>query len=163
MIYTTCLMVYASFSYSRDRAFRIVLAVSLVGLSLFITLYYHYLQDPAFHQIVYAVLTIIVVVRTIFIMERTLRPSLRPSVKKLSQERRSEASDLPGKEVQARFDIRDKAILMKMWSLVAFGVSMFLGGLGIWSLDQVYCSSLRDWRRQIGLPWGVLLEGHGWW
>ncbi len=163
MIYTTCLMAYASFSYSRSRAFRIVLAVSLVGLSLFITLYYHYLQDPAFHQNVYALLTTIIVFRTMFTMERTLRPSLRRSEERHRQERKQESRDLYSKEAQARLNVRDKAILKDMWILVAFGLTMFLGGFGIWSLDNVYCSRLRRIRRQVGLPWGVLLEGHGWW
>ncbi|KAF7507118.1 hypothetical protein GJ744_010931 [Endocarpon pusillum] len=163
MIYTTCLMAYASFSYSRSTAFRIVLAVSLVGLSLFITLYYHYLQDPAFHQNVYALLTTIIVFRTVFTMERTLRPSLRHSEEKHPQERKERSRGLHEKQVQARLNVRDKAILKDMWILVAFGLTMFLGGFGIWSLDNVYCSKLRSMRRKIGLPWGVLLEGHGWW
>lgn len=163
MIYTTCLMAYASFSYSRSREFRIALAVSLVGLSLFITLYYHYLQDPAFHQNVYALLTTIIVFRTMFTMERTLRPSLRRSEERHRHERKQESRDLYDQGVQARLNVRDKAILKDMWILVAFGLTTFLGGFGIWALDNVYCSKLRGIRRQIGLPWGVLLEGHGWW
>lgn len=163
MIYTTCLMAYASFSYSRGTAFRIVLAISLIGLSLFITLYYHYLQDPAFHQIAYALLTTVLVFRTMFTMEYTLRPSLRRSEEKHRHERQDGPRRLLAKEDQARLDARDKAILKNMWILVAFGLFAFLGGFGIWALDNVYCSRLRTWRRQIGLPWGVLLEGHGWW
>jgi dihydroceramidase len=157
MIYTTCLMVYACFSYSRGTVYRIALAISLVALSLFITLYYHYLQDPAFHQNTYALLTTIVVLRTMFTMEHTLRPSLRRhKLQKVS-------TNLAEKRNQAQSDIRDKAILKNMWVLVGFGLIMFLGGFGIWSLDNMYCSTLRVWRREIGLPWGVLLEGHGWW
>lgn len=163
MIYTTCLMAYASFSYSRERGFRILLASSLVGLSVFITLYYHYLQDPAFHQTVYALLTIIVVLRTMYTMESTLRPSLRRSEEKHRDERKDQSRDLPAKEAQARLNARDKQILKDMWILVLFGLTMFLGGFGIWALDNVYCLKLRSWRRKIGLPWGALLEGHGWW
>jgi dihydroceramidase len=163
MIYTTCLMAYASFSYSRDRTFRIILAVSLIGLSLFITLYYHYLQDPAFHQNAYVVLTVVVVFRTMFTMEYTLRPSLRRSEEKHRQERERESRDLLGRQEQARLNVRDKAILKDMWILVAFGLTAFLGGFAIWTLDNEYCPRLRRWRRNVGLPWGVLLEGHGWW
>jgi dihydroceramidase len=60
-------------------------------------------------------------------------------------------------------DIRDKEILRTMWTMIAFGLSIFLGGFAIWQLDNIYCSTLIKWRRQIGLPWGILLEGHGWW
>lgn len=37
MIYTTCLMMYASFAYSRSRAFSVVLGVSLLALAGSIT------------------------------------------------------------------------------------------------------------------------------
>ncbi|KAM5480509.1 alkaline ceramidase ydc1 [Microsporum audouinii] len=47
--------------------------------------------------------------------------------------------------------------------MVAYGLSTFLGGFAIWNLDNEYCSNLRTWRRELGLPWGILLEGHGWW
>jgi len=47
--------------------------------------------------------------------------------------------------------------------MIACGLGVFLGGFGIWTLDNVYCSTIRRWRHEIGLPWGILLEGHGWW
>lgn len=37
MIYTTCLMVYASFAYSRSRHFATILGLGLLALSAFIT------------------------------------------------------------------------------------------------------------------------------
>jgi dihydroceramidase len=50
-----------------------------------------------------------------------------------------------------------------MWTMIAVGLSIFLGGFGMWNLDIIYCGKLRQWRHQVGLPWGILLEGHGWW
>lgn len=41
MIYTTCLMCYVTFSFGKTSTYRSILASSLIGLSLFITLYYH--------------------------------------------------------------------------------------------------------------------------
>lgn len=35
-------------------------------------------------------------------------------------------------------------------------------GYGLWLIDMFCCPTLRSWRRQIGLPWGFLLELHGW-
>lgn len=71
MIYTTCIMCHACFSYGMSREFSWLLACGLVVLSAFITvsrschgtsrlwsdelplqIYYHYLQDPTFHEIV---------------------------------------------------------------------------------------------------------------
>jgi dihydroceramidase len=64
---------------------------------------------------------------------------------------------------EKRQDDRDKEILRQMWTLIVVGLGVFLGGFGIWNLDNEYCGKIRGWRHQVGLPWGVLLEGHGWW
>lgn len=160
MIYSTCLMSYAAFSFSRPRQFRIGLALGLVSLAVFITLYYHYLQDPVFHQNAYALLTIMVLVRSMYIMEVSLRPSLS---KRPARYRLLGQSSMPTDERSRSDDLRDQRILNTMWWMIACGISIFLGGFGVWSLDNRYCATLIRWRREIGLPWGVLLEGHGWW
>lgn len=135
------------------------LAFCLVGLAIFITLYYHYLQDPAFHQNAYALLTAAVLLRSMYMMEMYLRPSLRQQSEPSQQKVVTRKADA----IQKGHDRRDERILTLMWILVGVGLSVFLGGFAIWSLDTKYCSQLRSWRREIGLPWGVLLEGHGWW
>ncbi len=162
MIYTTCLMCYATFSYSRSRQFAFLLAIGLVSLALFITFYYHYLEDPAFHQWAYAILTVIVVVRGMFIMEYALRPSLKTHEKQHQVGRRRWRT--ADEEIISKSeDHRDAKILAAMWTMIGCGMFMFLAGFVIWSLDNHYCSTLRSWRRAVGLPWGILLEGHGWW
>jgi dihydroceramidase len=163
MIYTTCLMCYASFSYSRSLGVRIFLAVSLSGLAVFITLYYHYLQDPVFHQNAYALLTTIVVLYSMYSMEVTLRPRWRKSREEDRVAREKKGLPVPSKERQAFENVRDLKTLKTMWFMVTYGLSMFLGGFFIWNLDNQFCTTLRSWRRNIGLPWGLLLEGHGWW
>ncbi len=64
---------------------------------------------------------------------------------------------------ERRKDERDVVVIRQMWFMIGVGLSVFLGGFGIWTLDNKYCSTLRRWRHEIGLPWGILLEGHGWW
>ena len=159
MIYTTCLMCYATFSYGRSILYSTVLAISLVALALFITLYYHYLQDPTFHQNAYALLTAIVLFRSVWVMEVNIRPRFRSKARETGNPRPNEGT----KAAQEREDLRDKEILQQMWTMIAWGLSIFLGGFAVWTVDNVYCPSLRSWRRQIGMPWGFLLEGHGWW
>ncbi|KAL2012909.1 hypothetical protein VTN00DRAFT_434 [Thermoascus crustaceus] len=163
MIYTTCLMCYASFSYSRPSWVRVFLAVFLTGLAVFITLYYHYLGDPVFHQNAYALLTTIVVLRSMYTMEVTLRPKWRKSREEDRLERERKGLPAPSKERQHYENVRDTKTLKTMWFMVIYGLSMFLGGFFIWTLDNKFCTKLRGWRKQIGLPWGLLLEGHGWW
>lgn len=64
---------------------------------------------------------------------------------------------------QRRVDERDVRILNRMWTVVGSGLGAFLLGFLIWNLDNKYCGTIRGWRQTIGLPWGILLEGHGWW
>ncbi|KAJ5362178.1 hypothetical protein N7541_003022 [Penicillium brevicompactum] len=163
MIYTTCLMAYALFSYARSTVFRVALALSLTGLAVFITLYYHYLQDPIFHQNAYALLTTVVVLRSMYIMEVTLRPKWRHSTEEDRLERQKKGLPVPTKERQHYENVRDTKMLKTMWLMVIYGLSMFLGGFFIWNLDNIFCSEIRRMRRTVGLPWGLLLEGHGWW
>ncbi|KAJ5415761.1 hypothetical protein N7465_004456 [Penicillium sp. CMV-2018d] len=163
MIYTTCLMAYASFSYSRTTAVRVCLGLSLTGLAVFITLYYHYLQDPVFHQNAYALLTTVVVLRSMHTMEVTLRPKWRHSTEEDRLARQKKGLPVPTKERQHYENVRDQKTLKTMWFMVAYGLSMFLGGFLIWGMDNVFCSEIRRMRRTVGLPWGIFLEGHGWW
>ncbi|XWW93252.1 hypothetical protein V2A60_001184 [Cordyceps javanica] len=102
--------------------------------------YYHVTKNPEFHQTAYALLTAIVVLHGMWVMETRLRPQLK-----------------------ARHGDEGGKILATSWVMVATGLSVFLGGFFVWNLDNIYCSQIRGWRREIGLPWAVLLEGHGWW
>jgi len=156
MIYTTCLMTWAVFEHGRPLALKVLLGASVTGLSIFITWYYHISQDPSFHETAYGILTAVVLLRSMFLMELHLRPYFR-------QRRREAATAGTSTAEQRRRDERDGVLLAQMWTLVAVGLTAFLGGFAIWNLDNAYCSRLRVWRHQIGLPWGLLLEGHGWW
>lgn len=60
-------------------------------------------------------------------------------------------------------DERKREALRNMWIMVACGLGTIGVGFLVWNLDTIYCSSIRRWRRKVGLPWGVLLEGHAWW
>lgn len=148
MIYTTCLMCFATFSYRRSRLFSGLLGIALVGLAWFITARYYHTKDPQFHQDAYAVLTAVVVFSNMWIMEKSVRPALERR-----QQERSPTSSVPAADV----------IIKDMWILVATGLTTFLGGFLIWNLDNLYCSTIRPWRHNLGLPWAVVLEGHAWW
>jgi dihydroceramidase len=167
MIYTTCLMLWATFEYGRSRVFGILWGLTVASIAIFITLYYHYLQDPTFHQNAYAILTAIVLIRAMIMQELHLRPYFQRRRREREQQQNgtgAKANDaaLSGAEL-ARREKRDKEILRQMWAMVAWGLTVFLGGFAVWNLDNIYCSTLRRWRYDVGLPWGILLEGHGWW
>ncbi len=156
-------MCYATFSHDKPRGYRILLAIGLVAFAVFVTLYYHYLQDPTFHQVTYALLTCVVVFRSMFVMEQHLRVGWgRKSLHNQNREHEASTRRLLRTRHEAE-DRRDASILRTMWIMISCGLTLFLGGFAIWALDIKYCTNLRSWRRQIGLPWGILLEGHGWW
>ncbi|EEQ38575.1 putative alkaline ceramidase [Clavispora lusitaniae] len=59
--------------------------------------------------------------------------------------------------------IHDAAEARKMNRTMIFGVSIFLLGYFLWNLDIHLCESARSKRREWGMPYGFVLEGHGWW
>lgn len=94
-------------------------------------------------------------------MEANIRPSLRAKYGSLRQ-KYSGLGSISESELEKNAK-RDQKVLNEMWFMVAFGLTIFLGGFAVWTLDNKYCSKFLHWRRSIGLPWGILLEGHGWW
>ncbi|KAH0603677.1 uncharacterized protein H6S33_007336 [Morchella sextelata] len=132
MIYTTCLMAWASLSNGKPPAIATLYGLLLSALALSITFIYHSLGDPTFHQNAYALLTALLLFRSWYLMESRLRRT-RPH------------------------DVNT------MWWMVGWGLFVFLCGFALWNVDNAWCGSLRGWRRGVGLPWGVLAEGHGWW
>jgi dihydroceramidase len=170
MIYTTCTTFYAIFSHGQSKSNAILLFVFTVSLAAFITGYYHFLQNPVFHQNIFALLTAIVFIRSMYVMNVNLRSSIQvnectsPQPHAISYASTSEeVSGVEVEQEQARMGNRDAEILRKMWKMIACGLSVVLGGFIIWNLDNIFCPTLRRWRRGIGLPWGIVLEGHGWW
>lgn len=76
MIYTVCIMAFATFSYKKSVGVQVLIAAAMVGLAVFITVYYLYAKDPVFHQVAYGTLTLTLICQGFFVMERDLRPKL---------------------------------------------------------------------------------------
>jgi dihydroceramidase len=36
-------------------------------------------------------------------------------------------------------------------------------GYLLWQMDFIFCAELTVLKRKLGIPWGFLLELHGWW
>ena len=90
-------------------------------------------------------------------MDKRLRPSRKPDARAV------EKMPAAQKAERLRQDRRDAKILSTMWIMIAWGLGVFLGGFFVWNLDNKFCGLIRQWRKEVGLPWGILLEGHGWW
>lgn len=59
--------------------------------------------------------------------------------------------------------VHDEKAKKHLRNLAIIGLSNFLGGYALWNLDIHLCTTWRSLRRVIGIPYGFLLEGHGWW
>ncbi|RPA85718.1 alkaline phytoceramidase [Ascobolus immersus RN42] len=132
MINTTLIMYVATFAYGRSLLFSTLLALSLTAFSVAISLIYHHLQDPRYHQNAYAILTAIVLGRSIYLVETQVKGKYQAAYKDL-------------------------------WRMAIGGLLFFGAGFTLWTLDRELCAVWRGLRRSVGLPWGFVLEGHGWW
>ncbi|KAL7274164.1 alkaline ceramidase ydc1 [Rhizina undulata] len=65
--------------------------------------------------------------------------------------------------METRIRAKDPAAVRIMWMMVVWGLGIFLGGFALWNVDNKWCGELKSWRRAVGMPWGFLAEGHGWW
>jgi len=129
MIYTTFFMMYATFSYGRPPALRVLLSICLAAMAWYITVSgspeiycqhasdstdikkqarYYETKDPQFHQDAYAVLTATVVFSNMWIMEYRMRPQLE-----LREKLRTGSATTPSTD----------AIMKQMWKMVATGKS----------------------------------------
>ncbi|KAH8893724.1 alkaline phytoceramidase [Thozetella sp. PMI_491] len=140
MIYTVCIMCFVTFSYKRPFWGQVLVWGLMVLIAGGITAYYLHAKDPVFHQVAYGLLTATTIFRGMYIMEYTLRPTLR--------KRNPEEAD---------------QIMTTMWHLAATGILTFLAGFFIWNMDNIFCRQLIAARDFLQLPWAVVLEGHGWW
>lgn len=108
-------------------------------------------------------MTIWLVFRSAYQMEVSLRPRWRGTLESDRLAKEKKGLPVPSREEQELENKLDLEILDNMWLLVIWGVSVFLAGFALWGVDNKFCGTLRTWRRSIGLPWGMLLELHGWW
>ncbi|KAF2166059.1 hypothetical protein M409DRAFT_23787 [Zasmidium cellare ATCC 36951] len=59
--------------------------------------------------------------------------------------------------------IKEREHRQRLRSLLTFASMTALTSYGIWNIDVNFCSTLTTWKRQLGMPLGILLELHGWW
>lgn len=140
MIYATCIIGHATFSYGASSLVSSLVGLALFSLGLLITVVYHVTKEPVFHQVSFACLTCAVVFRTMYEMETKLRPTLK-----------------------SRCPERAGALMTQMWKMCLSGIGLFLFGFLVWNVDNIYCVHLRSWRNILLLPWSIALEGHAWW
>ncbi|KAF2463199.1 alkaline ceramidase-like protein [Lindgomyces ingoldianus] len=51
----------------------------------------------------------------------------------------------------------------RLGGLATMGMGSGLFGYFVWNIDMHFCSQVTAIKHRLGLPWGFLLELHGWW
>jgi dihydroceramidase len=62
-----------------------------------------------------------------------------------------------------RTQVADPAQRKQLYRVMVTGVVTFLSGYFLWNMDIHFCAFVRATRRVWGMPYGFVLEGHGWW
>ena len=126
MLYTALLMSFVSLSLDRSRAFCIAWGTFLACFAVGITTYYHYCQDPVFHEQAFAGITAFVIFRSMYMMERYIRPSWRR--KFATAHENQQYYEMPT-ALRQEIERKDYAILKEMWQMVCLGLTIFLMGV----------------------------------
>jgi dihydroceramidase len=59
--------------------------------------------------------------------------------------------------------VKERSHRKRMTTLATFGSSTAAFAYFLWNIDVHLCPTVTRVKRQVGLPWGFLLELHGWW
>lgn len=62
-----------------------------------------------------------------------------------------------------RLHVKDPVARSQLFCTMTFGIAIFGLGYLVWNLDIHFCTQVRSVRRDWGMPYGFVLEGHGWW
>lgn len=145
MLVASAAPLYRVTTFRKSKTWSAVFACGLIAwLVLVATLYVVY-DILIAHQATFGVMCVVVAHKTRGLMKERVRdPEKRRRLR-----------------VLARAGTGMLVYLDKMHRVLTCSVSGF-GGFGIWLIDNLACSHLRGARNAVGLPWGFLLELHGW-
>lgn len=130
MLYATCIPFWSAFSEFKDRRGSFMVGFYLFVTVGFLTGVYLWFQDPTIHQVVYALLNVGLIIRSVIL---------------------------------TKTHVKDAKSARQLNTTMILGIVLFLFGYILWNLDVHFCDSVRAARRDWGMPYGFVLEGHGWW
>ena len=107
-------------SWDVSNAVAYLVYAALLFIATAITVIYLQIREPTFHQVAYAILTVCVLSRSIYLLH-------------------------------TRVDNAEAKKNM-VWTIV-IGVTTFLTGFLLWTVDNEFCDALRSVRNYIGIPW----------
>ncbi|KAI0756269.1 alkaline phytoceramidase [Daedaleopsis nitida] len=110
------------------------LGIVFASLNCLFTLSYYIWRNPVYHQVVFGILLFTSISRTIHLLRNG--------------------------EIAKRLPETQRSSITRLFSS---GATTFAVGFLVWNLDNIFCSSITQWKQSIGWPAAFLLEGHSWW
>jgi dihydroceramidase len=134
--------------YSRNVALVLIISISIE------TVYHSVMDEHVVHELTFLLLILLVVRQTrSLINKRVERREDKQMLKWLAIFGTGKSSPQDPVCLSKGDDIAD----------CSFSTGCFLTGYLLWQLDFIFCPQLTAWKRAVGMPWGFLLEFHGWW
>ncbi|CAO1637811.1 unnamed protein product [Sympodiomycopsis kandeliae] len=141
MIYASLILSYCVLETSKLNSSKptggLFLPFILAFVGLFVTVGYLALPYPILHQVAYATIQLATTIKVISLLWSSNSPLNQSTAARIN-----------------------RSMARKSYG---FGAAVFLTGFAIWNIDNAFCNTLRVLRAQVGSPFKVLLEGHGWW
>lgn len=132
--------------YSRNVALFLICSLSIE------TIYHSIMDEQMVHELTFLLLILLVI--------RQTRSLIRDRIQKDEEKRMLKWLSIFGAGESLALS---HVFARSCWIDFSNPTVCFLFGYLLWQLDFIYCSQLTAWKRALGMPWGFLLEFHGWW
>ena len=156
MFFATAIVLHRVMTFGESAAYSRNFALGLSAILVAIAVYHCWAIEVIAHQATFVIMVWVVAWNTRkLIRERVRDPRLQKRMKKLAFEGTGTSqltlekprAFAPASRIYAK-DVHVLVVILTAWVL--------------WNVDNVTCTYLRQIRRAIGMPWGFLLELHGW-
>ena len=148
----TATILYASFSFTLAPLPRRLLSGSLSLASVLLVSYHAIYHSQRIFGLVFLALVFVIVARCMVLLSRVTDEKVKRDMRSLAL--------FGGRKFCLEGVIKR---VVNFWSGLTKDIVLFVGGSIAFDIDRNHCAQLRAMREVVGLPWGVVLEMHGWW
>lgn len=135
------------YSVDKPKAYRLKVTATILGALIPISIYHCWADEIYVHELVFAAMVVLVTLKVQELLgERVKNREVRKKIANLSFFGLGKWLLSPALD---SFDLEHK------------GCGLF--GYFLWNIDYHLCSYVTAVKHGIGLPFGMLLELHGWW
>ncbi|KAJ3396522.1 hypothetical protein HDU80_009921 [Chytriomyces hyalinus] len=135
MIYNACILVFCALQiYPESRHRKLAVGLALSAYSAAVTSIYLAIKNPEFLALSHGTLAVYLIYL------------LTTQIQRMPKTCPQHASKIHS-----------------LWTLHKWGLVSYFCGFVVWSIDNNFCSALRQARELVGTPFGFIFEFHVWW